>query len=560
MKTCDTAGTHRIRWKRADVGRSVRQSWSEPLTAFLIAAFFSLISTGCHAGAPPLEFPPGAQVLHLADRDDIPTLDPAIGYDTASWTFEQMIFDTLVRYSDTGVDLVPDAAESWTVSPDARTFEFHLRHDVRFSTGRTVTVADFKYAIERVLSPPTNSKGMEYYREIVGAQDFAAGRTASVPGIETPDPYTIIFHLTGPDPIFVHKLAMPFAAAVPREVVGQFGDDFFKHVVGSGPFMLREWIGGQRLVLVRNPDYFIKGLPSLDAIVDQIGVDDELEWLRFEAGEIDVSAIPPAEFPYVMKTPRLRDLTLRIVTLATDYLGMNCLMLPFNDVRVRRAFNYAIDRRKLIAVMNGRGVVARGVLPPGLPGFDPAITGYSYDPAKARELLEAAGVGHNFAPQLWIRADQIEMILAQSIQQDLALVGVHAVIKPVAWPPLLEAVRQPNTAEAFLFGWEADFPDPANFLDVLFSRKQWASNNDTFYYNPRVDALLDQAATLGDLDKRYRLYGEAEQLIVNDAPWVFLYNPVTCVIRQPWVHNYALNPMRPTRFEKVWLSPHRDKE
>ncbi len=525
--------------------------------AILAAA---LILAGCRTGAPPLDFPPGAQVLHLAERDDVPTLDPAIGYDTSSWTFEQMIFDTLVRYSDTGVDLVPDAAVSWEASPDARTFTFHLRRDVRFSTGRTVTAADFKYAIERVIRPATNSKGMEYFRALAGAQDFAAGRAQNVAGIETPDPYTIIFRLVGPDPIFVHKLAMPFAAAIPSEAVSRWGDDFFKHVVGSGPFMLREWIGGQRLVLVRNPYYFIKGLPRLDAIVDQIGVDDELEWLKFEAGDIDVSAIPPAEFVYVMKTPRLRALTLRIVTLATDYLGMNCLMRPFTDVRVRRAFNYAIDKRKLIAVLNGRGLVAHGVLPPGLPGYDPAIEGYSYDPAKARRLLEEAGVRGNFAPQLWIRADQTEMILAQSVQQDLAIVGVHAVIKPVAWPPLLDAVRQPNTAELFLFGWEADFPDPANFLDVLFSRPQWGANNDTFYYDPRVDALLAAAAPLSDPAKRYALYRQAEQIIVRDAPWVFLYNPVTCVIRQPWVHDYVLNPMRPARLEKVWLSPHRDKE
>jgi ABC-type transport system substrate-binding protein len=499
-------------------------------------------------------------VLHLADRDDVPTLDPAIGYDTASWTFEQMIFDTLVRYSDSGVDIVPDAAASWETSADARTFTFHLRRDVFFSTGRAVTVADFRYAIGRVLNPMTNSKGMEYYREIVGAEDFATGRAKSVAGIETPDPGTIIFHLIGPDPIFVHKLAMPFAAAVPAEVVRRWGDDFFKHVVGSGPFMLREWIGGQRLVLVRNPHYFIKDLPRLDAIVDQIGVDDELEWLKFERGEIDISPIPPAEFTYVMKTPRLKDLTLRIVTLATDYLGMNCLMRPFTDVRVRRAFNYAIDRRKLIAVMNGRGVVAHGVLPPGLPGYDPAIEGYSYDPAKARRLLEEAGIRRDFAPQLWMRADQTEMILAQSIQQDLALVGVHVLIKPVAWPPLLEAIRQPDTAELFLLAWEADFPDPANFLDVLFSKKQWGANNDTFYYDPWVDALLAQAAPLSNLALRYGLYATAEKSIVDNAPWVFLYNPVTCVIRQPWLHGFVLNPMRPSRFEKVWLSRHLDQE
>jgi ABC-type transport system substrate-binding protein len=515
----------------------------------------TLTIAGCRGGAPDLDFPANAQVLRLAELDDVPTLDPAAGYDTASWTFEQMIFDTLVRYSDAGVDLVPDLATSWEIAPDATSFTFHLRHDATFTNGRAVTSADFKYAIERVLNPATRSKGIEYYRAIAGAEDFVARRAPAVAGIETPDKWTIIFHLIAPDPIFIHKLAMPFAAALPREVADRWGEDFSQHVVGSGPFMLRRWLAGQRLVLVRNPHYFVTGLPRLDAIVEQIGVDDALQWLKFEAGEIDISAIPPAEFPYVMKTPALKAQTLHIVTLSTNYLGINCQMKPFNDVRVRRAFNYAIRKDKLTAILNGRGAIAAGILPPGLPGYDPTIGGYPYDPGKARQLLEAAGVGPDFAPLLWLRADQNETILGESIQQDLALVGVHAVLKPVAWSPLLEAVRQPNTAELVNLGWEADFPDPANFLDVLFSRKQWGDNNDTFYDNPRVDALLDAAAPITDLPRRYQLYDAAQKIILADAPWVPLNHRVSYVIRQPWVNDYILNPMRPTRLEKIWLRP-----
>ena len=131
---------------------------------------------------------------------------------------------------------------------------------------------------------------------------------------------------------------MPFASAIPRDVAEKWGDDFSRHVVGSGAFMLREWIGGQRLVLVRNPYYFAKPLPHLDAIVEAVGVNQELQWLRFDAGQIDaVVDIPPAEFPYVMKTPALRALTLAKTTVTTRYLGMNCQMWPFTDVRVRRA-------------------------------------------------------------------------------------------------------------------------------------------------------------------------------------------------------------------------------
>ena len=499
-------------------------------------------------------------VLHLATRDDIPTLDPVAGYDTASWGFEQMLFDTLVRYSDSGVDLVPDAATQWESSADKRTFTFHLRPNIRFSNGRTVISSDFKYEIERVLEPANNSQGVEYYREIAGAEQYINGRAKSVTGIETPDSRTIIFHLTAPDPIFLAKLAMPFAAAVPSEVVTRFGKDFSRHAVGSGPFMLREWESGQRIVLVKNPYYFLKGVPYLDAVVEQMGVDDNLEWLKYETGEIDVSAIPPAEFPYVMKTPRLKALTLKLVTLATDYLGMNCQLAPFTDIRVRRAFNYAINKAKFIAVFNRRGIAATGVLPPGLPGYDPTIRGYPYDPVKARELLEQAGIPKDFSPQLWIRADETQMMLAQSIQQDLAVVGIHVVLKPVAWPPLLEAIRQPGTVELSLSGWEADFPDPENFLEVLFSRNQWGANNNSFYYNPRVDTLFEQAAQLTNMAERYKIYDEAQRIIVADAPWVFLYYPVTYVIRQPWVHGYVLNPMRPTRLERVWLAPHTERQ
>lgn len=517
----------------------------------LVFALF-LVLAGCRAGMPPA-FPPGAKVLRLAAQDDIPTLDPAVGYDTASWAFEQMIFDTLVRYSDAGVNLVPDAATSWEVSPDATRFTLHLRRGMRFSNGRAVVSRDFKYAIERVLTRATGSQGMEYYREIVGADDFAGGRAKTVAGIETPDPWTITFRLAAPDPIFLDKLAMPFAAAVPREIVARWGEDFSRHVVGSGPFMLKQWIGGQRIALARNP-FYGGAKPALDGIVEQLGVDEELAWLKFTAGEIDVSTIPAAEFSHVMKTPRLKALTLYLVTLSTFYLGMNCRMRPFDDVRVRRAFNYAINKRKLIDLLNGRGVIARGILPPSMPGYDPAVRGYPYDPAMARRLFEQAGVGAKFAPQLWMRADPTEMMIGQSIQQDLALIGVNVVLKPVAWPALLQAVRQRDTVQLFNFGWEADFPDPENFLQVLFSKKQRGANNDTFYDNPRVDELLDRAAPVNDLTRRYRLYDQAEKIIVADAPWVPLYNPVTYMIRQPWVHDYILNPMRPTRLDRVWLS------
>ncbi len=535
---------------------SVYRPGMTPLrTALILLALVAL--AGCRSSTDDFGFPPDAMVLRLTSNDDVPTLDPAAGYDTASWTFEQAIFDTLVRYGDSDVVLHPGVATSWESSPDGTVFTFHLRNDVRFTNGRSLTAADFKYGIERVIDPANLSKGMEYYQTIVGAADFAAHRKPHVDGIETPDPFTLVFRLTGPDPIFPHKLSMPFASAVPREEVEKWGEDFSRHVVGSGPFKLREWIGGQRLVLEKNPDYRLGGIPRLDGIVEQVGVNGELEWLKFESGEIDVvEGIPPSEFPYVMKHPSLRKLTRSKTTVTTTYLGMNCQMPPFTNVRVRQAFNYAIDKKKLVAVLNGRGLVARGVLPPNLPGFDPGVRGYDYDPTKARALLESAHFPLALKPNLWFRADQTTVMLAESIQQDLALVGISISLKPVAWGPLLEAIRQPNNVELFMSGWEADFPDPENFLSVLLSRKQFGSNNDAFYTDPEVEKLLDEAAPITDMTKRYELYDQAQKIVIEDAPWVFLYHPVSYVICKPWVHDYVLNAMRPTRFDQVWLSKH----
>ena len=529
----------------------------QPLWRLLAPLSALAIALGCDPATKAKDSAAHLKVLHLSGESDVPTLDPAIGYDTDSWTFEQEIFDTLVRYGDSSVDLEPDVALDWSVSPDATVFTFHLRRDAAFTNGRPVTSADFKYAIERSLSPATRSKGGEYYRGIVGAADFIAGGAKDLCGIETPDPYTIVFRLQKPDPIFAHKLAMPFAAAVPHEVIEQWGEDFSAHAVGSGPFKLREWISGQRIVLDRNPAYFVKDKPRVDSIEYLVGVSQELQWLKYEAGEVDVvgpaPAIAPAEFPYIFKTPRLRALVEHNVTVTTDYLGMNCQMPPFDDLRVRRAFNYAVNKRKLVAVINGRGVIAHGVLPPGLPGFNPDLKGYRYDPAAARALLDAAGV-HNFAPVMWVRSDQTALMMAESIQQDLALVGVRVVLKPIAWGPLLEAIRQPKTVALFMLAWEADFPDPQNFLEVLLSREQWGSNNDAFYDNPKVDALLREAAPVADLNKRYELYRKAEELVVADAPWVFLFNPVSYTIRQPWVGGYRLNPLRPARLESISIS------
>ena len=552
-----------MRWPGAQMaalrGRRRASALGAALCAALaLAAWLAAGALGCTRDR--LDWPartPGDRhggVLRLAAAEDVPTLDPAVGYDTTSWFFEQHLFETLVTYDDANT-LIPALAERWEVSPDRRRYRFTLVPGAVFSDGTLLTAGDVVGSLERVLDPHTRSQGAEYFRGIRGARDFVAGTAAHVAGLTGPDTRTLAIELEEPDPLFLHKLALMFAAVVPATLARQLGDDFVTRPIGSGPFVLREWRRGERIVLARNPRYRRSDLPYLDGVVEQIGVNQQLAWLMFESGELDVTQIPPADFPAVIRDPARTDQTIHATTLTTSYVGLNCQMTPLDDRRVRQALNYAVNRAEVIALLNGRGIAARGIVPPNLPGYHTDFPGYAFDPAKARALLAEAGWAQGFEIELWTQGSDTDVKIAQKIQQDLAKVGVELGIKLVAWSSFLEAIRQPRTVPLFDLGWSADFPDPSNFLDVLFRSSRWDANNHTFYGNPAVDRLLDRAGAHADQAERMRLYAEAERLIVEDAPVIFLYHPITYVIRQPRVHGYTIHALLPARVTEVWLDP-----
>lgn len=491
-------------------------------------------------------------VLRLAAPDDVPTLDPALGYDTRSWFYEQHLFETLVTY-DEQATLVPALAERWTVAADGRGYRFTLRADLVFSDGTPLTAADAVGSIERVLDPATRSQGAEYFRGIVGAPAYVEGKAAHVAGLRSPDARTVEIDLDAADPLFLHKVALMFAAVVPAERARRLGDDFTTQPIGSGPFVLREWRRGERIALARNPRYRVADRPYLDGIVQQLGVNPELSWLMFQSGELDVTGIPPADFAAVMRDPAEAARTVHATQLETMFVGLNCEMPPLDDRRVRQALNYAVNKADVIALLNGRGVPARGIVPPGMPGYAVDLEGYPFDPEKARALLADAGLTAGFDTEIWTQGTDTDMKIAQKLQQDLARISVRLGIKNVAWSSFLDAIRQPKTVPVFDLGWSADFPDPANFLDVLFH--SGGANNHSFYANPAVDRLLEQARTMLDETARFRVDAEAERLIVTDAPMIFLYNPITYVMHDPRVHDYVIHPFLPARVTDVWLEP-----
>jgi ABC-type transport system substrate-binding protein len=405
------------------------------------------------------------------------------------------------------------------------------------------------------LRPTIHSQGAEFFRQVEGAADYIAGRATEVKGITTPAPDRVTFTLEAADPLFLHKLAMPFASVVDREAAEREGETgFARHPVGTGPFVLAEWIYGQSLRLERNPHYYKPDRPYLDGVDLTVGVSDQLGWLKYQRGEVDIGGIPSAEFVRVMGDARYRPLILERTTLRTQYLGLNCELAPFDELPVRQAINMAVDTQRLLELIDNRGVVARTILPPDMPGYDPHMPGLPHDPKAARERLAEAGFARGFDTTLWASRDDGSMRIAQSIQQDLRPLGIELAIKPVDFPALLEAVRHPGVVPLFLLGWEADFPDPSNFLTVLLHSRSRDTNNNTFYSNPEVDRLLDEAEPILDPTRRFALFHAAEERVLNDAPWVPLFHPVGFAVRHPRVRNYRLHPLRPARVETVWLA------
>jgi ABC-type transport system substrate-binding protein len=305
--------------------------------------------------------------------------------------------------------------------------------------------------------------------------------------------------------------------------------------------VVTEWVYGQRLRLARNPGYFRPGLPRLDGVELTIGVSDQLAWFKYQRGELDIAGIPSAEFARVRADGRYRPLVIERTTLRTQYLGLNCAMPPF-------------DRVPVLELLDGRGVAATTILPPDMPGYDPTQPGYGYDPEGARARLAEGGAAAGFMSTLWVTRDDGALRIAQSLQQDLRAVSIGLEIKPVDFPALIEAIRHPGQVPLFLLGWEADFPDASNFLTVLLHSRSRDANNNTFYANPAVDRLLDDAAPLVDPVRRLRLFHEAEALVLHDAAWVPLFHPVTFVVRHPRVRDYHLHPLRPARIEETWLA------
>jgi ABC-type transport system substrate-binding protein len=347
-----------------------------------------------------------------------------------------MVFDGLLDY-DAGTNLMPRiAAELPAVSEDGLVYTFKLREGVKFQNGRELTADDVVYTITRVLDPDTGSPGAGFYVGIKGAQDFVDGNADTVEGIKALDPSTVEFTLSAPDVTFLNKMALNFSFIVPKEAVEEAGENFGHAPVGTGPFTLKEWKSGESLTFERNPDYFYEGLPYLDSVVIQVGVAPDVALLRLEKGEIHMMGDPPpgADWTRITNDPAWADRIEKQPQVNTTYIAINTTMPPFDKLEVRQALNHAIDKQRIVQLLNGRATVANQILPPLMPGHDPNYTGYEYDPEKAKALLTQAGFPDGFETSIECISVDPQPKLCESFQQDLAKVGITLTINNLAAP------------------------------------------------------------------------------------------------------------------------------
>ncbi|MCE6959836.1 ABC transporter substrate-binding protein [Cereibacter sphaeroides] len=474
---------------------------------------------------------PGGTIT-ITYKDDVATLDPAIGYDWQNWSMIKSLFDGLMDYVPGTTELRPGLAESYEISEDGLTYTFKLRPGVKFHNGREMVAEDVKYSLDRVTLPATLSPGAGFFGSIKGFEAMAGGSATTLEGVTVVDPATVRIELSRPDATFLHVMALNFASVVPKEAVEAAGADFGKQPVGTGAFRLAEWTLGQRLVFEKNADYWREGVPYLDGVVFEVGQEPIVALLRLQNGEVDVpgDGIPPAKFTEVMADPAQAARVVEGGQLHTGYITLNVTQPPFDNVKVRQAVNMAINKERITQIINGRAVPATQPLPPSMPGHAKDYAGYPHDVEKAKALLAEAGFADGFETELYLMNTDPNPRIAQAIQQDLSRIGIRASIQSLAQANVIEAGGNGSAPMVWSGGmaWIADFPDPSNFWGPILGCAGAGEGgwNWSKFCDKELDALATEADSFRDPADPARLakWSEVYVKAMEQAPWVPVFN------------------------------------
>jgi len=509
--------------------------------------------------SPPgrVERPTGGRLVRLFS--DPPTLDPHITTDSTSAVIVNEVFGGLVTITP-DIEIAPDIAEDWDISPDGKVFTFRLRQDAKFHDGRPVVAEDFRWSLERAADPLTESPVADLYlSDVVGVADKLNGKADTIQGLRVIDDHTLELTIDAPKSYFLAKLTYPTAFVVDRKNVEGNKNSWVFAPNGTGPFRLERYDIGETIILGRNENYHL-GPPFLDEVEFILSGGDPM--LMYENDEIHVTGLGLADLERVQDpaNPLRSELATAPPGFTVSFIGMNLDQPPFDDVKFRQALNYAVNKDEIATTaLSDLVVPAIGVIPPGFPSYNPDLRGYGYDPEKAKRLLSESRYGADPAsiPRITLSiagnfgaSVGLDMeVMLRSWQETL---GVEVEIQQTEWATFLQDVHQ-RRFQMFALAWSADYPDPQDFLDILFHSE--SANNWGNYNNREVDSLLEKARVEPDQSARSQQYNLIEQLIVDDAPWVPLWHSTQRkVLVKPQVKDYFLLPMTIPKLRHVYIT------
>lgn len=524
------------------------------LPAALIGAFFA--------------FPATAKTLVFCSEGNPESMNPQIVTTTTGINVALPVFNTLVEFETGSIRLVPGLAESWTVSQDGTEYVFRLRRGVKFHGNAVFQPTREMNADDVLFSLMRQWKEDHRFHAVSGSrydyfQDL--GMAGLLDAIEKIDSHTVRFRLKQPDAVFLSNLAMPFNAILSDEYAGTLlragtPERLDIAPIGTGPFTFH---GFRKDVAIRYqafPDFWGKR-PAIDTLVFAITPNPAIRLTKVKSGECHAMPFPnPADHQKILADPAL-DL-IHQEGLNIGYLALNATKKPFDDVRVRRAINMAIDKKSIIqAVYEGGGVMAKNPIPPTLWSYNDEIDDYPFDPAAARKLLVEAGYGNGFETDLWYMPvsrpyNPNGKRIAELIQADLSKVGIRAKLVTDEWSRY-RARLQAGEASMALYGWTGDNGDPDNFLHVLLgcTAARIGGNNIAKWCNPEYDALVTRAKLISDQEERAKLYRKAQAIFKAEAPWVPIAHSVVFMALRREVKGFKMDPLGRHIFDKVDLQP-----
>lgn len=516
------------------------------------------------------------------------SFDPAMVSDVATMTaIIGNVYSGLVYFDNKGA-VIPDMAEKIEVSPDGKTYTFTLK-DAKFHNGRKVTAEDFKFSMLRAINPKLKSPVADsYLDDIAGIAKYLEKRAAALkdlkekkideteadkritaayeemkkdPGITAKDEKTLVIQIDAPKPFFLAKMTYPTAWVVDKTLVKEdtpiaSTPENVKLAVGTGPFKFEKYEDKSKIVLKRFADFY--GEKAKVGTVELGVIEKDAPALAaYRAGDIDMVGVAPADYKAIKAGPEAKEM-IEWPTARVNYIAMNQAKVEaFKDQRVRQAFNYAVDKQKMVdVVFEGMHFPAYGVLPDSIPGANGAnIQGLKFDPAKAKQLLKEAGYGEGGKPfpaiKLTFRSpNETTQKWAEFVQGQLqANLGIKVDLEPMEWGKLLAESAKKTTLDMFLLGWSADYMDPQNFLSLLLHTK--APYNRYGYSNKEFDAILDKADVAPPGPARLGEYSKAEQIAVTDAAWIPATYPKSVRLLKPYVKGFQYSAMGELRYNTI---------